>query len=461
MTTRDTSPRRPDRGDPFLASPPPPAAPRRPFTRRRFLAGAGAAGAAVAAGTVLGHYLGGPGPTTAGLTVADAPLVLITLYGGNDGLNTVIPHADGTYTSIRPTLGYKPEQVLDLGEGLGLNPQLKGLHSLWQAGRLAVVRGVGYPNPNLSHFASMAIWQTANVTDGTGSGWLGRWLDRTASDGVFDPMLALSLGATLPPALRGEQRSATAITTSHLAIPGGAAFQSAFAALQTAGPDRTGLAGAVAASGADLLAARTDLDRLHQVAAAPSAGGSPAALNGPTTTTGRPGATAPGPVPRPGRAGRAAGSLAAQMEMVAGLIRAGAPTRLYQVSLSSFDTHADEKANHERLLADLDTAVTALLQDLAGHPVVIMTYSEFGRRPAENASGGTDHGTAAPLFVIGDRVKGGRFYGDEPSLTSLDGNGNLLHTVDFRSVYATVLDRVLGSDPEPVLGGRFPTLPFL
>lgn len=403
------------------------------FTRRRFLAGAGAASVAVAGGALLGHYLGSSGPAFPTVTESAGPLVIITLYGGNDGLNTVVPYVDPAYASGRPTLGYHPGEVLDLGGGLGLNPKLPGLHSLWQARKLAIVRGVGYPNPNLSHFASMAIWQTANVTDGTGTGWLGRWLDRNPDD----PMLALSLGATLPPLLRGQQRAATAITAERISLPGGLQVQAAYAALQAPGPDRRGLAGAVASTGADLLAARADLDRLSLPA------------------------PAPGATPASGAASGAASGLAGQLETVATLIKAGAPTRVYQVSLSSFDTHADEKANHERLLGELDSAVTAFMQSLSGRPVVVMTYSEFGRRPVENASGGTDHGTASPLFVLGEQVRGGVFYGEEPSLSSLDANGNLLHTVDFRSVYATVLERVLGSDPEPVLGATFPTLAFV
>jgi uncharacterized protein (DUF1501 family) len=153
------------------------------------------------------------------------------------------------------------------------------------------------------------------------------------------------------------------------------------------------------------------------------------------------------------------------MDIVAALINAGAPTSVYQVSLASFDTHSDEKADHERLLAELDGAVSRFLQAVSGSPAgrraVVMTYSEFGRRPAENASGGTDHGAAAPLFLAGQPVKGGRFYGDEPSLTSLDANGNLKYNIDFRSVYATVLERVIGVDAAPVLGGQFATLPVL
>lgn len=205
--------------------------------------------------------------------------------------------------------------------------------------------------------------------------------------------------------------------------------------MQAVGADRSGLAGAVAVSGQDLLSVKGQLEQF----AAPS----PSAPGGQVS----------------------ASDLSGQLGIVAALINAGAPTRVYHVSLASFDTHADEKANHERLLKELDGAVTGFLQSIAAHPAgqraVVMTYSEFGRRPAENASGGTDHGAASVLFVAGHQVKGGRFYGDEPSLTKLDPDGNPVFDVDFRSVYSTVLDRVVGADPAPVLGGKFPTLDFV
>ncbi|MBV9661843.1 MAG: DUF1501 domain-containing protein [Acidimicrobiales bacterium] len=393
------------------------------LSRRRFLLGAGAA---AAAGFGLDRYLesGGGSAAHAGSSHG-GPLVLVTLYGGNDGLNTVVPYADSAYRAGRPTLGYSPGQVLDLSDGLGLNPMLKGLHGLWTQGRLAIVRGVGYPNPNLSHFASMDIWQTANPGDGSGSGWLGRWLDAARDD----PMRAISIGATLPLALRGEKVSASAVTATAVTIPGGPSFQSAFRALWAGGADRVGLAEDVATSGQDLLDLEVGLGRL--------------AVSGQTQGT----------------------DLAGQLAIVAALINAGASTQLYQVSLTGFDNHATEKATHERLLSELDSAIANFFQAVSAHPagrqVMLMTYSEFGRRPAENASGGTDHGTAAPLFVVGQGVHGGRFYGEEPSLTDLDANGNLKYNIDFRSVYATVLERVLGADSTPVLGGRFPTLGFV
>lgn len=435
-------------------SPPPPPPPRLPhgqpspaggtpvasrFSRRHFLTGAGVLVAAAAGGALAvtrpwqDAAVSGVDPAGGG------KLVLVTLYGGNDGLNTVIPYTDPAYASARPALGYKSSEPLPLADGLGLNPKLPGFQSLWKSGNLAIVRGVGYPNPNLSHFASMATWQTANVTDGVGSGWLGRWLD-SAGDG---PERAMSVGATLPPVLRGEKEAAAAITGPSISLPGDSSFQQAYASMQSAGEDRSGMAAAVATSGRDLLAVQ---QRLATLAASRGASGA-AGASGATAAT-----TSPS-------------DLAGALGVVSRLIAAGSPAQVYQVSLESFDTHAAEKANHERLLSDLDAAVTSFFKTLRGNPhasdVVVMTYSEFGRRPAENASGGTDHGTAAPLFVAGPKVKGGRFYGDEPSLTDLDANGNLKFNVDFRQVYATVLERVIGTDPEPVLGGKFQALGFV
>jgi uncharacterized protein (DUF1501 family) len=408
-----------------------------PISRRRFLLGAGAAGIAVAGGVAAGHWL--PGASASGSagdppapTGKIGPLVVITLYGGNDGLNTVVPYTDAAYRSLRPSLGYGEGEVLDLDGQFGLNPQLTQMQGLWKAGRLAVVRGVGYPAPNLSHFASMDIWQTANPADGTGAGWLGRWLDL----GGTEPLQAVSVGATMPLLMRGEKRSATAVTGPTIALPGGRTFQSSFARLSGQGADRQGLAGAVALSMGDLLAARQELDALPRVAG---------------TATGT-------------ASGEATG-LAAQLGVVADMIQAGSPTRAYQVSLSSFDTHAGEKADQERLLKELDDGIGTFFAALAHAPddrqPVVMTYSEFGRRPAENASGGTDHGAASVLFVAGAQVRGGRYYGEQPSLTRLDSAGNLVMNVDFRSVYATVVDRVLGADPAAVLGARFPTVDFI
>lgn len=404
------------------------------FSRRHFLAGAGVLAAAAAGGALAVTRPWQSAATAHSVQSSGAgKLVLVTLYGGNDGLNTLVPYSDPAYLPARPTLGYQPSEVLTLADGLGLSPKLPGLQALWKSGNLAVVRGVGYPNPNLSHFASMAIWQTANVEEGTGAGWLGRWLD-AAGDG---PERAISFGATLPPVLRGEKEAAAAITGPSITLPGDRSFQDAYVQLVKPGTDRSSMAAVVSSSGQDLLDVKQRLDALLPSSKAP-------------------GSASPSP---------AATDLKSALGVVSQLIAAGSPAQVYQVSLESFDTHADEKANHERLLTELDDAVSAFFKSLQGNAhgsdVVLMTYSEFGRRPAENASGGTDHGTASVMFVAGPKVKGGRFYGEQPSLADLDTNGNLKFDLDFRQVYATVLERVIGTDPAPVLGGKFEVLDFV
>jgi uncharacterized protein (DUF1501 family) len=469
------------------------------LSRRQFLAGAAvAAGGAVAATVAAEHPWTHTAATSARrspTTPAKGTLVLVTLYGGNDGLNTVIPYADPHYAAARPTLGYPPEQVLPLADGLGLHPNLKGLKRLWDARHLAVVLGVGYPNPVLSHFRSMDIWQTASPTTSVSVGWLGRWLDSTGTD----PMRALSIGPTLPTVLVGTDQTGTAISTGGMRIAGGAKVASSLSALWAPGTDRQGLSARVAGSGADLLSVQHTLADLlavspsaaqGSVTTAPpagptstpsgagsptsagsagsgsaTAGGSPSVPGGAAARGGTPTATtAPGSTAAGATAAPTAGALADGLQLVARLIKAGAPTHVYQVSLGGFDNHATEKATHARLMTELDDAVTGFFASLDGDPhgdaVTLLTYSEFGRRVSENGSEGTDHGTAAPLFVAGPSVKGGRFYGAPPSLTNLD-DGNLRFTTDFRSVYASVLGPVLGVEPKLALGSDFANLGFL
>jgi uncharacterized protein (DUF1501 family) len=435
-----------------------------PLNRRQFLLGAAGAAAAGAAGLTVakhpwaasGSSAGGTGPgsgpgTTAAAGAAGAAatgsgiLVVTTLYGGNDGLNTLIPYEAGQYLGGRADLGYKPEEVLVLGDGLGLHPNLKGLKGLWDAKTLAVVRGVGYPNPNRSHFRSMDIWQTATPETPVVTGWLGRWLDGTGDD----PLRAVAVGNTLPRLLSGDRTAGSAVPVGNIGLPGGATVASGFAALSTPTADGSGLGNRIAQTGADLLRVNKSISEMlaSLPAEAPSAGAG--------------GDGAPDASVAAGRA--AGGSLASQLDLVAKLIKAGSPTKVYSVSLGGFDTHANEKDTHARLMGELDAAVTGFFKALGTAPqaskVVLMTYSEFGRRVAANASGGTDHGTAGPMFVTGPGVKGG-FYGDEPSMTDLD-QGDLKFTTDFRSVYATMLGQVIGVDPKQALGKAFTPLPFL
>jgi len=431
-------------------------------TRRRFLAGAAGLGAAAAAGyaarSPLERALGlGRQATTPPLAAAQPSstatpgiLVLVTLYGGNDGLNTVIPYGDAAYQGGRPGLAHAPNDVIRLDPTLGLHPALTGLKGLWDAHRLAIVLGVGYPDPNRSHFRSMDIWQSAVPETDEPTGWLGRWLDAQPRD----PMRALGLGATLPLLLQGADVAASSIPTGRLAIPGGASQTSLFSSLETTYRGEGALAAMVAESGNDLLAVLHDVSTILSTSPSVSSPGNLEAP-GPTTTVTE-SASAP--------AAPAGGELGAQLDVVSRLIRGGAPTQVYSVSLGGFDTHAGERTTHDRLMAELDAALSGFLAGLAGSPagerVVLATYSEFGRRVAANASGGTDHGTAAPLFVAGPRVKGG-FYGSQPSLTDLD-QGDLKYSTDFRAVYTTLVGDVLGTDPSKALNGKtFTPVPFL
>ena len=398
------------------------------ITRRQVLAGGIAAvGTAAVVRNPFASLLDHSTPATSS---TDHPvLVLVTLYGGNDGLNTVIPAAAGAYLSGRGDLAVPADQVLTIGDGLGLHPNLKAMKRLWDAGQVAIVRGVGHPNPNRSHFRSMDIWQSGVPERAVATGWLGRWLDRTGTD----PLRAIAIGPTVPLALRGEKVAASAVPVGSVALPVSAPVADAYRAMMGVGS--SGLAGSVARTGTDLLTVERALGRIVDGAGASEDEGSATNLEG-----------------------RAQGALGPQLDLVARAIAAGLPTRVYAVSLGGFDTHANEKDAHAQLLADLDGAVDAFTKAVGGRPVTVLVHSEFGRRVAVNGSGGTDHGAAAPVFVIGPRVRGG-FHGDEPSLTDLD-DGDLKHTTDYRSIYASVLGNVVGVDPSVALAKAPTALPL-
>ena len=393
------------------------------INRRRFLiasAGAGAVGllstvVAVSWPDLMRAAQDRPLPANAGV------LVIVTLYGGNDGINTLIPYADNAYHDARPDLAYAPGDVIHLDEQLGLNPAMKGLAQLWNQRQLAIVRGVGYPRPDHSHFRSMDIWQTASPAEPVSTGWIGRWLDANGDD----PLRAVNIGPVLPPLAVGEKYTAAALS------PGGAAGKAEkFDAIMTAlGNDDPNDTPAMAAVCKAYRAARTADTAFASV--------------------------------KPSDEGR--NSLATQLSMVASAVKARVPTRVYTVQLSGFDTHANERATQQRLLQTLDEAVARFLQEMSGDPygknVVLLAYSEFGRRVRANASQGTDHGTAGPVFVAGIPVRGG-FYGEEPSLTNLD-NGDLKFTTDFRDVYYELLKRTVAADPTPSVGAGRRSLGFL
>lgn len=395
------------------------------ITRRQLLA----AGAGVAATTVTTGLWARPAaaatpapPPASGAVPSERILVMVTLSGGNDGLNTVVPAGDSVYQSQRPSLAWGPSDVVPLADGLGLTPTMGGLGQAWADGRLAVVRGVSYPDPDHSHFSSMIKWQTGDPTGQSNSGWVGRLLD-----GLGRSELAVSIGSALPLMLTGEKVRGITVPTGGLSLPLSKAGASAYAYMAAAG-GRTGVLAQIAGSDSELTSVAAEMTRILAA------------------------------VPRTKVSG---GALGPQLDVVSRLIQGGAPTRVYEVSMGGFDTHTYEKSSHASLMGQLDQAVTSFLASLGAHQqrVAVATYSEFGRRVAVNASNGTDHGTSGPMLVVGGPVVGG-FYGDEPSLSTLD-SGDLAVTTDYRDVYATLLGPLLGFDPAGPLGGRFSDLGFI
>jgi len=427
----------------------------KPFTRRDFLSGSLGVGAAGALHATLGPVRPlarcGPGkrtPTaTAAATAASSSrnakvgrtLVLCTLYGGNDGLNTVIPYDSSAYQALRREIAIPHDQALPLGKAgdvaLGFHPALVGLTSLWDAGQIAVVLGVGYPNPSFSHFQSMEIMQSADPTGENASGWLGRWLDASGSD----PTRALSVGTNVPLVFSGTRQKASTLadsTTPGDQMPGGDPnFLRAYSELEHVYSHEPALEADIAQVGCNLLAVGAKAaSALHSQ-------------------------KPPAPVSQ-----NDAGDVGTQLDVVAELIKAGLPTKAYGVMSSSFDTHMDQLDTQANLLSQLDAAVQNFMGDFpsgsGGLSPIILIYSEFGRRPESNASGGTDHGSASNVIVVGPSVKGG-FYGELPSLTKLDDTNNFRHTTDFRRVYATVLADIMGVDPKSFLNAPYAPLGFL
>lgn len=364
-------------------------------------------------------------------------LVLVQLAGGNDGLNTLIPFEDANYYRLRPTLGIAQEKVLRVNETLGLHPSCRALHDLLNDGKLALVQNVGYPNPNRSHFRSSEIWETAsNSEEFVGTGWVGRFMDNACAgmpEGQHDPV-GIHLTSGLPQSFLGAQNHPTFGMQPNPATRRENEENRRLleAMAQTS-------AGAGDSDNATFLK-HTLLDALvTEKKVQRVLGDYKAAASYPGT------------------------AFANSLRSVAALIAAGMPTRVYFVTLSGFDTHGNQLNAHANLLTQLSEGLAAFQKDLEAHQldgqVATMTFSEFGRRPSENESRGTDHGTAAPLFVMGSRVKGG-LHGTAPSL-DVERNQDLTFTTDFRQVYATMLDRWLECPAEKVLGGKYAALPLL
>jgi|694.fasta_scaffold140133_2 uncharacterized protein (DUF1501 family) len=414
-----------------------------PFTRRLFLQ-RGCALASLAATVpcfiersalgVLGNPLLSSNPGVPDHRI----LVVVQLGGGNDGLNTVIPYGDPAYFNARPQIAVQAPGAtgntvalqLDQGAGIGLHPALAPLKELYDEGLVSVVQGVGYPNPNRSHFTSMDIWQTGRL-DAKGSGWIGRYFDATCN-GTPIPEGSVAVGRTAPLAMEGNIQKPISFENPALFRWLGedlhGSMKEPYDAINRAGS----LAGTPAETQKDFLM-RTALDA--QVASGRILA-----------------AVAKQPLVRYPDHG-----LARQLRTVGAMIRDGMPTRVYYATMGGFDTHSGQAGRHAQLLRQVAESVAAFQRDLKeqgnAERVVTLVFSEFGRRVKQNGSGGTDHGTAAPVFVIGAGVKPG-VVGRHPSLVDLD-QGDLKFGVDFRSVYASLLGDWMKAPADQILRGQF------
>ncbi|HEY5895379.1 MAG TPA: DUF1501 domain-containing protein [Chthoniobacterales bacterium] len=380
---------------------------------------------------------------TQAVTGKDAPiLVILQLAGGNDGLNTVVPFADDAYYRDRPKIGVPANTVLRLNDHVGLNPRMTGLKSLYDEGLLAIVQGVGYPNPNRSHFRATEIWQTASDSEKTiNKGWIGRFFDNCCRDAA--PTVGVTLTREIPQVFAAQTPTGVALAANpdlgkrrsmrdleEDILMGGGSGGSI---------DMLGSSSRSELSPLEYLQ-RTTLDaQVSQDKIADILSRIPSSSAFPKTQLGQ------------------------QFSLISRLIAGKLPTRIYYLSQGGFDTHNNQVPSHSRLVADFSDAVTTFVREMQSQGnysrVMLMTFSEFGRRVRENESGGTDHGTAAPMFLVGGALKPG-LHGNHPSLTKLD-DGDLIHTVDFRTVYATLLDKWLEADSAKVLGAKFQHLGFV
>jgi uncharacterized protein (DUF1501 family) len=391
----------------------------------------------------------------------DTILVVLQMAGGNDGLNTIVPFTNDHYLKARPRLGLKGDAVLKINDTLGFNPALEGFKALYDAGELSIVQGVGYPNPNRSHFRSTEIWATASDSKRFEKyGWLGRYFDNACSGA--DPTYAINVGRQAPQAFNARS-------------PLGVSFDSP-QNYRYINPDRP--EPGELDTGAETVSKlnQADLDAEMDFASGSSIGG----IAGTTVIKGSPlqflertamnaevssdkirAITAKAKT----RANYPGTQLAASLKLVGQLIAGGMPTRVYYISQGGYDTHTNQLSSQARLHKDLADAVKAFVDDLKAQGnfqrVALMTFSEFGRRVAENASAGTDHGSASVMFMVGPKVKAG-LQGKYPSLAPADlRNGDPVFSTDFRTIYAGVLEGWLRTPSAPILGKQFAPVPLV
>jgi uncharacterized protein (DUF1501 family) len=405
-------------------------------SRRRFLQGAllasslGLGGLPAGVASALSSTTS---PLAAPLGANDGVLVLVHLSGGNDGFNTVVPFNDPSYRANRGSFGIGADRVLALGGGVGLHPKLTRLKQRWDRGNVAIVQGVGYADQPLSHFDSMVNWMRGTVGGAGSTGWVGRWLD---ASGGGELLRAVQIGTSVPMTMLGSQRSAVSLP-----------------------PDLGNAFGLRTDEASDVRC----YDTIRSYASASTGRG---AVADSIARLGRDsldlGPTLAGVVAAGGGADDGDRNFATQMTLAARLVNADLGVRVIGLSMGDYDTHVNQSWRHDDLLDRFDLGVEALFATLSSafaSRVMVLTWCEFGRRLEFNGSG-TDHGTANAMFAIGPSVKGG-LYGATSNLGALDRAGNPAPTVDFRQVYAEVLDTWLGADANAVLGGSFAPLGVL
>lgn len=353
----------------------------------------------------------------------DCILVVCQLSGGNDGLNTVVPYSSSQYRKLRPTLGIADDQVLHISEEIGFHPSMTKLVELYKKKKVAVIQNVGYPNANRSHFKSMDIWHSASPDNKLKYGWIGRHFDQQLASHPLNPVVSIGLSTNKPLALQAAKASIPCFASlaDIQAMVGDPDSEKRLRAVSTSG----GATNAVEQANKSALDAMSYLhDRLAKYESKVTYGND---------------------------------AFGKGFSQLAQLVATSPQTRVLYFSTGGFDTHAHQADQHAKLLGGLSDAVSTFMQEMEllklDKKVIVLVFSEFGRRSFENGSGGTDHGAAAPMFLIGSRVKGG-VYGPMPDLENLV-NGDVKHQIDFRQVYATALDQWMGGDSEVVLGQKF------
>jgi len=377
-------------------------------------------------------------------------LVVVQLSGGNDGLSTVVPYADDAYHRARPAIGLGDKEVLKVDNYIGLHPNLAPLKKMYDNGEMSIIQGVGYPNPNRSHFRSMDIWNSASPEkEVVTSGWIGRYFDNACPG--CDPHVGVSMGGSLPLAMQGERVTPLSFDRPenyryngrdkdhYLKLNQGPATQPTTKPAKIVMP---------AQKKVEPVTASSQLDFLHRTAMDAQVSSDDILR---MTQNHQPAGQYPN------------GEFGNGLRTIAAMIGGGLATRVYYVSLGGFDTHAGQKNRHDQLMTQFSQGVAAFWADMKQQEnddrVLMMSFSEFGRRVEQNASQGTDHGAAAPMFLFGPKLKAG-VLSKHPSLTDLD-QGDLKFNTDFRNVYASVLQNWLETPSKPILGQQFKLMPIL